>query len=361
LKKICIVANSNLKHISLISLYTKILDKYHIAYDIIYIERYGIKEKSNARKLYPFYIKFSGSKVNKIISFLKFRRFAKRIISENNYDFIITWQTTTAYILFDLLILKYKKRYCINIRDYIMENILPIRFILILLLKCSKFTTISSKKFVEFLPKHNYILVNSINDDIITEKNSNMTNTKKVIKYPIKIGFVGNCRFFDENIKLINALKNDKRYELWFCGTNSEYLSEYAKEHKISNVKTIGGFSVEETEKIMSKFDLINSAFGNEKINVKTLTPIRLYTAMKLHIPILVNNKTQLSDIVFENKLGFVIESYDKLADEIEKYIKTINFDDFINNSNKFLKISKKENLIFEKLVKETLIKDEEC
>ena len=103
MKKVYIVANSNLKHVSLISLYTNILDKHKITYDIIYIERYGIKEKSNARKLYPFYLQFSGGKINKIKGFLKFRRFAKKIIKENKYDFIIIIATTTAINIIKLL------------------------------------------------------------------------------------------------------------------------------------------------------------------------------------------------------------------------------------------------------------------
>jgi len=359
LKKVCIVANSNLKHVSLISLYTNILDKHKITYDIIYIERYGIKEKSNARKLYPFYLQFSGGKINKIKGFLKFRRFAKKIIKENKYDFIITWQATTAYILFDFLISKYKNRYCLNIRDYIMEKKLPIRLILNPLLKFSTFATISSKSFTDFLPKHNYILINSINDDIITNSTRNKKSKKTSIEYPIKIGFVGNCRFFDENIKLINALKNNKKYELWFCGTNSEYLEEYAKKNEISNVITTGSFAVEETEKIMSQFDLINSAFGNEHINVKTLTPIRLYTAIGLYIPIIVNDKTQLSNIVKENKIGFIIKSYDNLDKNIENYMKELKSENFVKNCDNFLKKSREENLIFEETIKKILLEKE--
>ena len=42
--KICIIGTSNIKHISLISLYTKYFDQHGMAYDIIYLDRYGIEE-----------------------------------------------------------------------------------------------------------------------------------------------------------------------------------------------------------------------------------------------------------------------------------------------------------------------------
>ena len=45
--KICIIGTSNIKHISLISLYTKYFDQHGMAYDIIYLDRYGIEDNGS--------------------------------------------------------------------------------------------------------------------------------------------------------------------------------------------------------------------------------------------------------------------------------------------------------------------------
>lgn len=348
MSKVCIIGNSNLKHISLISLYTDYFDEHGISYDIIYIDRYGKVEKSNAENLYPFNIKFSGKKINKILNFFKFRKFSKKIVKENEYEYIITWQSTIAYILFDFLLVKYRKKYIINIRDYIMENNIFIKLILKCLVKNALFTTISSEEFTKFLPKGKYIFVNSINEQI------KKGNKKKNFEETVKIGFVGNCRFFDENFKLINSLKNDRRFELWYCGTNSNILKEYASQNRINNVYTMDSFNVEDTEKIMTKFDIINSAFGNDKLNVKTLLPIRLYTAINLYIPILANDKTYLSKIVNENQLGFVINSYENLANNLYNYMKLLEKKSFEQKCDQFMIKAKEQNKNFYMLLDKT-------
>ena len=83
--KICIVGTSNLKHISLISLYTRYFDSEKIPYDIIYWDRYGIEESTTAQTVYKFYAKGKESNLSRIQSFVKFRRYVKKIIKQNNY------------------------------------------------------------------------------------------------------------------------------------------------------------------------------------------------------------------------------------------------------------------------------------
>lgn len=341
--KICIIGTNNLKHISLISLYTNYFDSNNIPYDIIYLDRYGIEENCTAANVYRLVAKGSKGKLSKLFMFWKFREFAIKKIQEKKYDYIITWQTTGAYIFFDYLLRKFKAKYVINVRDYVDENNKLISGMLNRLIKNSVFTTISSEGFKSFLPKHDYVKVNSINEEILHGIEGCPQNIRDVIK----IGFAGNCRYFRESFKLIDALGNDPRFELWYCGTNSETLADYARNKGIGNVKTMPGFAPSDTVKIMADFDIVNSAFGNDAMDNSTLMPIRLYTALAIHRPMLVNENTQLSKEVYSHKIGFVISSYNGLADNLYHYYKGLDFDVFTKDAANYIETARKENELF--------------
>lgn len=356
MSKICIVGASNIKHISLISLYTKFFDDNNISYDIIYMDRYGIEEKTNAQNQFCFHSGKIDGKADKLKAFLGFRRFAKRIIRENRYELIITWQTTSAYLFADLLLGVYKNRFIINVRDYVAENNKVIRVVLRQLVKHAAMVAISSEGFLEFLPQGDYTRVNSINDDILKFYEPIVRDS---LQEPFRIGFAGNCRYFRESYKLIECLGNDSRFELWYCGTNSEVLADYAAQKGIANVKTMPAFSPKDTLSIFSKFDIVNSAFGSDAWDNRTLMPIRLYTAISMHLPMLVSCGTQLAKEVAKGQIGFVIEDYSTLADDLYNYLVSQDKKEFAMACDKYIEQARRENELFYKklgeIVEETL------
>ena len=356
MSKICILGASNIKHISLISLYTKYFDKQKIPYDIMYMDRYGIEEETNAQNQFCYKSDKISSKFDKIKAFLGFRCFAKKILKKNKYQCVITWQTTSAYLFADVLLTKYKHKYIVNVRDYVAENNKIIRVILRKLVNEASLVAISSEGFKEFLPKGDYTRVNSINDDIL----DNCTPVETLDHVlPYKIGFAGNCRYFRESYKLIQALANDPRFEIWYCGTNSEVLSKYAAEHDISNVYTMPAFAPSETLDIFSQFDIVNSAFGSDAMDNRTLMPIRLYTAISMHLPMLVSGGTQLAKEVNIWRIGFVIEDYSTLADDLYNYLVSQDKKEFTVACDKYIEHARRENEVFYKklgeIVEETL------
>lgn len=344
MSKICIIGASNIKHISLISIYTTYFTENNIPYDIIYMDRYGIEETTGAQNQFCYHASKISNKADRIREFVRFRKFALTKIRQNKYELIITWQTTVAYLFSDLLLGKYKKRFIVNVRDYVAENNSIIRIILKKLVKTASLVAISSDGFREFLPEGKYTLVNSINNEIL--------DGYKPLEYqehetPFRIGFAGNCRYFRESYKLIQALANDQRFEIWYCGTNSEHLKDYAEKHKIFNVKTMPSFSPDQTLSIFSGFDIVNSAFGNDAWDNRTLMPIRLYTAICMHLPMLVSGGTQLSKEVYRGNLGFVIEDYSTLGNELYNYMLSINRDELATNCDNYISAARKENNLF--------------
>lgn len=346
MSNIVIVGNSNLKHISLISLYTKYFDEHNIPYDLIYIDRYNIEEVTSAVHQYRYVSQPMKCKFQKILTFLKFRRYAIEVINKNQYEVVICWQTTMFYIMADYLLRNYRNKYVVNIRDYIMEKNPIIRILLKPMVKNAAFITISSNGFREFLPKHEYVVVNSINEEII-ENESIVKHKQKRKDEPIKIGFVGNCRFFEENYRLIDAFANDARFELWYCGTNSELLQKYADERGIMNVMTIPSFEREETMEIIRKFDIINSAFGQQTLSVKSLIPIRLYTAISECIPVMASKNTQLAREIEGAQIGVIIDEYRSAPDVLYQYMNNLDRARFEVNCHSYIKKARTENILF--------------
>lgn len=350
--EICIVGTSNLKHISLISLYTRYFDEAGIPYDIIYWDRYGVDETTTAQTVYKFYSDGQKSGFSRLFSFLQFRRYAIKRIKHQKYKYIITWQTTGAYLLFDFLLRSFKKRYVVNVRDYVAENKFPFRILIRKLVNNAAFSTISSEGFKTFLPPAEYVKVNSLNEDILAGISGVLQNQNNVIK----IGFAGNCRYLNESYRLINALGNDGRFELWYCGTNSEKLSEYAVQKGVKNLHVKPAFDASDTVAIMSEFDFVNSAFGNDAMDNSTLMPIRLYTALAIHRPMLVNDRTQLGREVKANGLGYVISNYEGLGDSLSEYYHNLDMDGFEKRCDQYLKKAREENLAFYACIKNKLV-----
>ena len=346
MSKICIIGASNLKHISLVSLYTTYFDKNGIPYDLIYWDRYGIDEETTAQNVFRYRNSRVKGILNRVTGFISFRRFVLRKLRENQYKTLIIWQTTVGYLLFDQLIIKYKNRYVINVRDYVTENKPILRQMIKELVANAGMVAISSECFKEFLPQSKYITVNSINEEILS---CNEVHRAEHSGSLYKIGFVGNCRYFRECYKLIDALANDSRYELWYCGTNSEVLAEYARQKNINNVFVKPSFKKEETLKLFSEFDIVNSAFGNDAFDNRTLVPIRLYTALSLHIPVLANAGTQLAKEILSSSTGFVIQSYETLGDRLFEYLSDLNQEAFVSSCDRYITDSRKMNEEFYK------------
>ena len=350
MSKICIIGTSNIKHISLISLYTRFFEENGIDYDIIYIDRYGIEEQTKAANVYKFRLDNMESRLGKLQGFRKFRSFVKRTVKNNSYELLITWQSTTAYILADFLLGKYKNRYIVNIRDYIAESNPLFKRLLGRLVNKSAFTTISSEGFLEFLSKGDYLKVNSINEELL----SGIDVQHHEPQVPYKIGFAGNCRYFREAYRLIDALANDKRFELWYCGTNSEVLKEYAANNNIKNVFTEGAFDPGKTVELMSRFDMINSAFGSDAFDNRTLLPIRLYTAAAMSLPVLASAGSKLGSVIGENGIGYVIEAFDTLPDSLAGYFASIDNSILSSACEAFLDRCRAENERFYQKLRET-------
>lgn len=353
--KICILSIVNIKHMSLISLYTSFLENNSIDYDIIYVDKYNEKEPINAKNIYrfPIHIDRKWSKLRKLYEYWGFKKYAQEIINTQNYDFVIVWRTETAILFSNFLYKRMKGKYCINIRDYCMEKNLLIYKKVKKVISGAKFTTLSSEGFKTFLPKEEYITVHSYNETVLES-----INTKKQLvslDKPINICFIGYVRFFDIDKRLIDALGNDSRYNIQFFGEGSQYLKSYAEERKIYNIEFVEGFRVEDTVKLLNKADVINNLYGFNDIALDTAISTRYYYSLHLNIPILVFKNTFMEELSTKIGIGYpTTGDFSRLGDEFYEWYHSLNTKILRENCNREINRILKENNEFYEVIEKT-------
>lgn len=338
MKKICILSAVNIRHMTLISLYTERLKRDGIDYDIIYMDKYGKDEEFDAKNKYVFtnIINQSSSRLKKGLQYFKFKKFAIPILEMNKYDFIIVWNDVAIFMFAPYLAKKWKGRYCLNIRDYMYEKNLYIYLRFKRVINNSAFTTISSEGFKKFLPHCVYLHVHSYNKkilDAVTTRLNFRENGK-----PIRITFIGYVRYYEINKKLCEIFKNDSRFELHYYGTNAEYLEKYSEEKGIQNVTFFNTFPVSETAKYIAKTDIINNLYGNDNINLQNAVSIKLYYGICNRTPILVFKDTYMAEVTSRYGISFVVDKIDTfLPDKIYEWYSTLDYDVFNKNCERAL------------------------
>lgn len=320
-KKACIISTVDFTRMTVASVYTDYLKEKNISFDIIYVDKFKEKQQDpfGARKTYGFVpeSKNEWGKVRKLIAFWKIRKFALNIMQKNQYDFVIVWNELTAFIFADILTSKFRKKYCINIRDYQYFNLFPVKKRLSKAIKGALFTTVSSRAYLDYLPSQNCHMMYSFNKGILSRVNAHTALQEK--GKPIRILYIGQIAWLENVYKFMDALKNDKRFEMIFAGGGSEEAEKYAKAHKIFNAKFYGRFQPEETADYLKEADILYNLYGTNSKHLTTAISIKFYYAAYLHIPILVYKGTEMEKMADKCGIGFAVknEAFTNYADEL--------------------------------------------
>ncbi|AEV29460.1 hypothetical protein SpiGrapes_1657 [Sphaerochaeta pleomorpha str. Grapes] len=314
MKKIAILSAVNIKHMSLISLYTDLLKTCGIEYDIIYMDKYNEDEEFECRKKYRYVnvVKPGWPRIIKEIKYMMFLPYATRILNKNKYDFVIVWNDVAIFIFAWYLSRKYKGKYCLNVRDDMGYTKPSRQKRYDAVFRNAAFITISSKGFLDFLPTGiDYIPVHSLNLSVLAEIQRH--NGIRQPDEPIRIGFIGYVRYFERNQKLLDVFANDSRFELHYYGTHANVLKDYSEVNGIKNTIFHDSFPVGDTAKYLGKIDIINNLYGNDTINVRLAISIKFFHALYARIPILVSPDTYVGEIA--KGLGFGFEVSDCCID----------------------------------------------
>lgn len=251
--------------------------------------------------------------------FIAFAVFVKKTLKKNKYSKVIFLGTYAgnSILLHYYLKKHYYHNYILDIRDYTYEWFWPFYWMEKSTIYNSYTTIISSYGFRKFLPEYDYLTVHNINKKYIEEAQA----VESVHSEQIRISFIGNVRYYKENVKLLEQLKNDNRFIIQFFGAGADVLKEYCSKHAIYNVKFIDKFAMEQTKFFYAETDIINNLYGNEEAEVLTALSNKLYYAIGLKKPILVNNHTYMSEITVSKGFGYIVEEHDtELGDHLYQW-----------------------------------------
>ena len=338
MKKIAILGVADLRHMTMMSIYTDYFNKNSIEYEIICSERYKDSQiEYEGKRVYKFpMVGNETKKITKLLFFLRFRQFAIDILKEQQYDFIIVWGENTAVLFEDYL--KKHGRYCVNIRDSVFSK-MPFYFSrLTKAVQNSSFSTWCAQTGQELLPRHNYIIVLNQNRKLL--RNAQKTKKLRQGNEVIRIGAIGAIRYIEENKKVMFELANDERYMIQFFGNGSDELRVCAEENNIKNVEFCGHFLPEQTATLLNKIDVMNVYCGDGKddVNITLGAPIRFGYATYLYKPAIVSPNTRLSRVTKELNIGYTVEKMDGFADEFYEWYHKISYETFVKGCDVYNK-----------------------
>lgn len=341
--RVAILSLVEMKHMVMTSIYTEYFDDNDIGYDIIYLDRYNVQEPSRAKNVYRYACPNSSS-LSKAVAYIRFRDFATRIMNNNKYDFIVVWNEYTAVLFSKYLSKVYAKQYSINIRDLfneksILRNPKVLNHSLKRAVESSLFATVSSEKFINYLPKfNNYIFIHSINSEILPKAKDYPLDRDDIT--PIKILYIGKIGYLNEVKKMIDCLKNDSRFIMKFVGIGSEKVKEYAENCGCKNVEFVGAFERQKTLDYLNEADIIYNLYNPTYACEKTALSNKLYYAVCLNVPILVFKNTYMYKIADKCGIAFSVDDrFDcSLGDELYKWMLQFDRTNAHEKCEKFIK-----------------------
>ncbi|MCL6604719.1 MAG: hypothetical protein K6T94_17805 [Paenibacillus sp.] len=347
--KVGIIGFANITYMPYLSNYTTELEHIGANYDLIYWDRKNIEEKTAGKVfVYKNNMDDASNKFIKIKKMYNFYKFCKKIIAKEDYDLIIILTTIPAILLGGVLRKNYRNKYILDIRDYTYEKYVIYRKILNNIVGNSKITVISSSAFLNFLPpNHNYTICHNLN--LINKKDKKIRINKERNKEgAIRISYIGAISYYNEVIKLLSKIANDKRFIFAFYGEGIDEvkLREYCQANSINNVYFYGRYNEIQKEQFYKETDILFNAYGSDSQLVKHALSNKLYDAAWYKIPIIVNSGTAMQEM--SNKLGYQINyQMDNLADNLYDWYNEIDWVELGVVADEIIKNAIHDNLKF--------------
>lgn len=327
--------------------YTNILRKMNIKYKIFFWDKNN-NENINDKH----YIRFTYNterKIKKIYGYYKFRKSILKLIKKENFDIIVPLHPIVSFILANVLVNEYRKRYVYDIRDYSYEKYFWYRLTEKKLARNSMINIISSKGYKNFLPEEEYFVTHNI-----PNISQNELDKHKQLNNPrgkINISYIGLIRFMDQNKKVLNFFKNDERFHLNFIGTNAKQLQNYCDKNDIRNVTLIDTFDSKDTLNYYDNTDVIMNLYGNHTPLLDYALSNKLYYSACLYKPILVCEDTYMELVSKKYEIGYSLPMKStKEKEKLYEWLINMNRKKFIVQCDVFMKDVYKEE---EKLNKE--------
>lgn len=326
---VALVFCGDLKYCPYINRYIERLENANVDYKVYFWNRSKFDlQLSDHYVYYDEASELTNGKLQKLLDFVRFRKWLIHELKVNRYEKIIALSTLTG-VLLGRFLYKKKGQYVFDIRDYSYEHIKPFFAIEKKVIKNSAFTAISSGGFKEFLPEHEYIIAHNFNRNDIQEG-------AKFEKTEGTINFVWNgvVRYFEFQRYYLDALKNDPRFNIIFHGDGPELdlYKAYCSENGFTNVLFTGSYNNADKALLLKNAHILNNCYGytqNAGNKLKYAVSNRFYDGMIYHIPQLVEPEGFKPAWAKAGGLGVAFPPNEDFAEKLYDYYQNIESESF--------------------------------
>ena len=342
---ILILGFSKIKYMPYLNFYYDTIKKYSNV-EILYWNRdLQSEDLTNYQNVkfheFKYYLEDDIKKRKKINAFFNYRKYAKKILIENNYDKIIVLTSLTGLVLIDILLRKYRYKYIFDYRDSTYEENKIYKSLIGLLEKKSVVTFVSSDAFRKYLPIEDKNKIYTSHNILLDSLKHRDDKEKYGIKSDkVRISFWGFIRHKDINLKLIDAVSKDNRFELHYYGREQEIaksLKKYVKDNKMNNIFFHGEYKPKDRYEFIKNTDIIHNIYDDT--NMRLAMGNKYYDGIIFKIPQICLEESYMGERVEKANIGISVDvSSKKWLEEIYDFYQNINFDVFKKNCDIELK-----------------------
>lgn len=328
-EKIALVFPSNPWFCPYVSIYTNILKKLNLEFDLIYWNRFD--KYIDDDLVYNHTYKKNSNVALLFYRYLRFCNFVKHKLKKGKYNKVIIFSSNVGIFCQPFLKRNFKNRYIFDFRDLLIEQKKIFRSRFKKLLQFSFANVISSPGFKECLPNEfSYI----ISHNFIKENVLNALNPQKVSlnNNPINVLTIGGIRI-DCNPEIIRALGDKPNIQLSFVGKGmgSPFLQNIVKEDGYQNV-SFEGYYDKESEPSFIKNSTFLNIYYPDILSHKTAMSNRFYNSIIFRRPMIVT-KGQIQGYYCEKyNLGVAISDTENLSCKLNDWLNNTNYTEYDRN-----------------------------
>ena len=286
-------------------------------YDLIYWDRGKHDCATGAKNSFRYKSAAPSNSTSNLMTlakgYLGFRRFATRILRQDNYQRVVALTGNCAVLLSPILCKKYSGRFIIDIRDYFLEDFRPYRWVEEKTIDASGLAVISSPAYEHFLGHHNFQVMHNVQE--ISPAELQPIKQKNRPSHPMVLASIGTAKNLELDKNVIQYFANDHRFLLKFYGRGYDQLESFCSSNGITNVQIRGDFSANQTVSFYQDVDAIISMYGSSQTHFKYQLTNKLYYALQLGLPIIVSPGSFMAHVTEKYSLGHALN----LSDNSEK------------------------------------------
>ncbi len=332
-----ILIPNNLWFCPYVGIYTNILNKNGVPYEIVTWCRDGKDEQGciQCKDLNNY-----SNNISRLLSYYLYSCFVKRVVKRKKYEKLIVFTPQLAIFIAGFLKRHYRGKYIFDYRDLSIEQRGIFKKPFVTVLNNSMANVISSPGFKTYLPEgFNYVLSHNFNIGKVRQVLNNDTILQPSLSFEsIEVLTIGGIRDYDSNVQVIDALSNKQGFTVRFVGQgpSAETLKQHAKRIGANNVHFEGYYSKEKEAGFIEDCTFMNIFYPRLHSHDTALSN-RFYNSLIYKKPMITTADTTQGNYARDYSIGVAIENCDGLDHVLKDFLNGIDIQHYSQQCNDLL------------------------